>query len=501
MNPQHQPIPSPAQFLSLAIAHYKRWLVPAVVVTLLAGLYALVRPATWEAFQALIIRDEAANNQEQVGKFRHSEEMKTVQETILELARSRDVLHAALEEVGPPPGYGESSVRWPSPEDVAALRKDIKLSPPKGAEFGMTEVFYVKVRADSRGRAEALAAAISDQLEASFQGLRNRTAQSMIDELAGAVKLARGDLAESTARLTRIETQVGSDLAELRILHDSASGESALRRTVTEIRSELRRARADHASNQELLAVLNRAQQDPDHLVATPSQLLESQPALRRLKEGLVDAQLRTAQLQGRMSDRHPLVVSAEEGEQEVRRDLHNELATAVQGTQVDLQLDANRVAMLEERLADATGKLDRLAAVRADYSNLVSQTRSRAALLERAEQKLAEARVSRATAEAASLIGRIGVPETGIDPVGPSRAMIVLAGLAGGLAAGLGVLLLTVHPVEPSPAEPRRAVLNRLPQMPSYAHVLATTPAGFHGRALTFKQALQKIAYSHSWN
>jgi len=156
---------------------------------------------------------------------------------------------------------------------------------------------------------------------------------------------------------------------------------------------------------------------------------------------------------------------------------------------------------MLEQRLAEATGKLQRLAGLRAEYSNLASETRNRAAVLERAEQKLAAARVSRAGADAASLIGRIGRPESGIDPVGPSRAMIVLGGLAGGLAAGLGVLLLTVQPLEPAPAEPGRAAFAPLPRVPSYANVLPNTPAGFNGRALTFKEALQKITYSHSWN
>ena len=501
MNPRPQSIPSPAQLVSFALTHPKRWLLPAVAIAVLAGSYALLRPLTWEASQALIIRNEAANNQQRVGKFSHSGEMKTVEETLFELVKSRGVLAGALEEVGPPPGHRESNAPWPSPEDVADLRDDVELSPPKGAEFGMTEVFYLKARAESRGRANALAAAVRNRLEASFQKLRNTTAQSMTDELAGAVQVARDDLAESTARLTQIEKQVGSDLAELRILHDASSGESALRRTVTEIRNELRRARADRNSNQELLAVLTTAKEDPDHLVATPSQLLESQPALRRLKEGLVDAQLRTAQLQGSMSDRHPHVLAAKEGEQEVRRHLHNELATAVRGVRVDLRLSADRVAMLEERLADATGKLDRLAALRADYSNLVSETQNRAGLLERAEQKLAEARVSRATADVASLIGRIGVPETGVDPVGPSRGMIALAGLAGGLLAGLGALLLTVQLVEPAPALPRRAVFPRSPETLAYPNTLPNTPAGLHGQTLTIKQALQKIAYSHSWN
>ena len=56
------------------------------------------------------------------------------------------------------------------------------------------------------------------------------------------------------------------------------------------------------------------------------NRLLDSQPALRRLKDGLVDAQLRTAALQGRMSAEHPEVISAKEAETQVAARVHAEL-------------------------------------------------------------------------------------------------------------------------------------------------------------------------------
>jgi len=488
-----QPIMSPGAFLSVLLRYPRRWLVPALAVAALAGVYALVRPPTWEASQALIIRNEAANGQESPGKFSHSEEMKTVQETILELVKSRKVLADALRAVGPADGK-EPGEAWPGDRDVASLRKAVKLSPPKGAEFGTTEVFYVTVRDRSRPRTIALVAAICDQLETGFQQLRDAKAQSMVTELEKAVKLARDDLAESTARLTGIEQQVGSDLAELRGMQEWGSGESALRRTVTEIRNELREAKAAEKSSQELLAFLEAVRDDPGRLVATPNRLLDSQPALKRLKDGLVDAQLRTADLLGRMTSTHPLARAARESEQQISRHLHNELATAVSGTELDLRLNADRVAMLEDQLQASTGQLDRLAALRADYANLVSETRNRAQLLERAEQKLAEARVSEATAKAASLIGRIDGPEAGINPVGPGRPMIVLAGLVGGLLAGLGTLLLTVELAPSAPAYADPAVA---PVPPRHVHEgnghasSAAEPAG----ALSLRQALQKLA------
>ena len=213
--------------------------------------------------------------------------MKTVQETMLELVKGRAVLLGALREVGPPTSQAAAG-DWPSDRDIEQLREAVKLSPPKGAEFGATEVFYLEVRDHDRSRAIALNQAISTELQAEFQQLRDKKAQSMIAELTKTAAVAKADLKGSIARLSKIERQVGSDLAELRVLNNEAtSGDSAIRRTVTEIESELRQARAGRQANEQLLGLLRAAEEDRGRLLATPNRLLESQPSLRRLKDGL----------------------------------------------------------------------------------------------------------------------------------------------------------------------------------------------------------------------
>ncbi len=70
---------------------------------------------------------------------------------------------------------------------------------------------------------------------------------------------------------------------------------------------------------------------------------------------------------------------------------------------------------------------------------------KNRSTLLERAEQNLAEARAARASAKAASLIARIDTPDAGIRPIGPSRIVIALCGVLGGLLVGFGIVFLSV--------------------------------------------------------
>ncbi len=102
MNNSQHSLESPKEFIRILAIRWRLWFVPALVVSLGAAIYALTYRDTWEASQALIVRNEAVNNDRGLGKFTQPEEMKTIQETLLEIARSRGVLEAALKQVGPP---------------------------------------------------------------------------------------------------------------------------------------------------------------------------------------------------------------------------------------------------------------------------------------------------------------------------------------------------------------------------------------------------------------
>jgi polysaccharide biosynthesis transport protein len=449
MPPSASTTVTPAQAIRIILAHPWRLFLPAVLLAAVSLVYALVRDPSWEASQTVIVRNEAVNNHHGLGQFGHSDQMRAVQETMLEVAMSRRVLAAALAEVGPPPNRTAAGP-WPTPEEVEDFQKQVRLTPPNGAQFGTTELFYLSVRDADAHRAAALAEAVCRHLESHFGQLRNARAASMLAEIKKNVEISSRELAQTTARLAELESEVGLDLAELRVLNDSTTGESALRRTVAEIEAELRQARSDRQNAQQLLEVLRTAQRDPAVLVAAPRGLLDLQPGLQRLKDGLVDSQIEAARLHGSMSAAHPRVIAAEAAHREVAARLHEELDVALRAVEVDLRMGQERIAMLGEQLDAARARLARLAELRADYAVLVAHSRNRTTLLERAEQELAEARAAEAAATAASLLAPVGTPEVGSRPVGPGNTLIVLGGLAGGFMLGIALVLLSVEFVPP---------------------------------------------------
>jgi uncharacterized protein involved in exopolysaccharide biosynthesis len=445
MNARTQPADST---LKAYLTHLKRkWrtvVLPAAVLGSLALAYAIGRPDAWKASQALLVRDETGGNLGRQGRFDNVEAMKTAQETVGEVARHSHVVSAALASIGPPADR-RTSEPWPTRGEVQQAQRGVTVAAPKGAEFGRTEMIYLSAVAGSRERAVALTRAVCEQLQKRLNDVRNAKAQSIIAELSKAVTVAQSDLDAATDHLERVEREVGSDLGELRLLTETGTGESNVRSALTQIKTELRQTRTLREANQQRLSLLREIQGDPRLLVDAPSQLFDSQPGLRRLKEGLVDARLRTAQLLGRMNDDHPEVRAAQSAEQQVRSRLQSEIGAVIRSLVADLQVSDAQIAALERQLADVEGRFGRVASVRAKYGNLVAEVRRCSETLAKAQKELSDARANRAAAQSASLLTRIDEPEAGDRPLPPGRATLVAGGTLGGLSIGLAWVFLTV--------------------------------------------------------
>lgn len=445
---------SPSQLAELFVRHRRWWIVPTLGIALLAGVVSLAMPRKWKATQGLLIRPEAAGlGVDRLGKFSDLSEMKTIQETLLELARSKTVVSAALEAVGPP-----SSLRagkpWPTAQDVADFRDAMVMTPPGGAEFGKTEVFYLGVLDKDPQRAAALTRALATALEERTQQVREKQADSMIAELAEGLEQAEAQWNLKIQQLAAFEGSVGANLNDLRSLVNPIGGSSESSQNNLAIKAEIRANDTERRRNEKLLSVLRQAQADPETLIATPASLLTSQPAVERLKQGLVDTQLATARLLGNLAPAHPFVLAAEESESNVRQQLHQELAAAIHGLEIELALSDDHRRALESRLDHNLQTQRLLAQHRAEYSQLVAAVDNQTQLVDAARTRLVDAQGHLAGARSASVLSRIDDVESGLRPVGPSRSTVVAAGGLLGMLLGCGLIFWKYGPEPVSGSE-----------------------------------------------
>ncbi len=444
---------TPTECLRLLTVYRQKWIVPTLVCAVLATAYAVFMPRYWGASQALVVRGEASSSSShQPGKFADIYEMRTFQETILELAKSRQVLSATLtsvEQAKTGQIAGEPSLR-----EIESFRRRVEMRPPGGAEFGKTEIFYLNVKDRDNERAGLLVDALRNQLDLRLRQLRNERSQGLIEELESQVAIVGNAHDVETSRLVEFESEIGSDLGELRMLHSANSGQSDLRQQAVSLNNESRLFEARVLESEQLLLVLRAAQQAPEQLIAMPSSLLTSQPTLRRLKDGLVDAQLRAARLGGTRTAEHPQVLASIESVSQIRDDLYQELQVAVKGVEVELGLNQDRFAAILLQFKDVEQRLEHLAQRRVEYSNRVSAVETSQTVLDQAQKQLSEVRAGQIASRSVSLVMPIDRPEVGSSPVGLSRASVLVVGSFGGLVLGLGWVFLTVAPVPVSSPE-----------------------------------------------
>lgn len=437
----------PIRFRDALLALKKRWrwiAVSAVVCGAVGLAYAASRKPVWESTQATVLRDEAIGELTRQGRFESADALKTAQETVLQVARQRETAAAALADVGPPPAYFRFD-EFPNAGEIDAFLEDLNVAAPKGLEFGKSEVMYVTAQAPNAVRASKLVEALCDRIDLHLRELRRERSGEVIAEMKKTVELAQSELREATENLHDVERQVGSDLGELRVLNETGGGESNLRTTLNQIRAEVRQLESDRTAKEELRKILEAAKTDPERFVATPNRLLEAQPALRRLKEGLVDAQLRRAALVGKLNPEHPELLSAIAAESETRRNVLRELDGAIRGLDDEIQVVQASLDDLKTQEAEVDGRLSRLAGMRADYANLVAIVRQRNESLQLADKKLSDAKASYAAASSARLLTTMGPPVPSDGPIGPGKMQIVLAASLLGALGCAGAIVLTM--------------------------------------------------------
>jgi succinoglycan biosynthesis transport protein ExoP len=288
--------------------------------------------------------------------------------------------------------------------------------------------------------------------------------------------------------LKEFEAEVGADLGELRLLHSASGGQSDLRQQMIDLEKESRVAEARLSEAEDLLVVLQAAQDNPEQLVAMPSSLLKIQPTLQRLKNGLVDAQIQLSKLGGTRTAEHPHVRSAIVAVERLREELHQELAVVIEGLQVEIGLSHNRLDVLNCQISDMQGRLGRLAELRAEYSSRIASVENTRTVLSQARKQLGEVQAKQVGALGAQLVTPIDAPETGPYPIGLGRTMVVILGTFGGLVLGLGWLFLNLPTGHQEPA--LQLEIKPAPPAPPVARPVpsSNTAAGFDFSGYTKK-------------
>ncbi|MCA9194537.1 MAG: hypothetical protein KDB03_22355 [Planctomycetales bacterium] len=423
------------------------WIGTTILFTVLGLVYALfLKGDTWVASQGLLIRAESNGAVMRMGRFESQTEMKAAQETILEMARNPQVLFEALQAVGREPSFFGlyKSSKPPTNSEIESLAKNgIHVHAPQGAEFGTTEMIYLDVKQSDPERAKVLNRSVCDALENRLQQVRVARAKGIISELTAARAMANNDLQNAVAELRQMERQAGTDLTDLRAMTDANLGGSSNKAALDNVKEQILQIELRQQQIATDLQWALASYKDPDKLLSASNDLLASNTGVRKLREGLSDAQIRTSQLKGRFTELHPLVIAAMGTQEEIQNQLQSEIGLVIRTLTKDLEDSKEQLAKLSQQQDLLEGRLGGLADVRADYARTVNDVRTRTEILQGIERDLTQAKAARDAAGTTSLLTRIDEPTLGVGPIGPGRGTIIAGTGVCGLVFGFGIVFL----------------------------------------------------------
>jgi|LakMenEpi03Aug12_release.lakeMendotaPanAssembly.Ray.scaffolds.fasta_scaffold01823_31 uncharacterized protein involved in exopolysaccharide biosynthesis len=415
------------------------WLATTATTTALGLAYiTMVKEDVWVASQAMIVRDEMGGTLNRQGRFDNKESLKGALDTILEIARNPQVVQHALQsqQTSDSAAISERMIN-------DFIREQLTVRSPKGSEFGTTEIFYIDVRHMEKPQAVALNQAICTALEKRLQEIRMSRYEGIERELEYALDIAKEQRSVSTEQLKKIESQAGENLLDLRSLTDSLSAGGTSKAILDQLSSERRQVEVQKRQQQEDLRFLQTLEDDPARVLVAPSTVLNSQPGLKRMCEGLVDSQLQELQLSGRYTAAHPAVQAAKISAESIRQQLGSELKLARAALETEIYVSEQRIVLLDEQIKQSQQRITELADIRADYANILGEVRNRSVIVEQIEKDLAIAEANRRAAGQTSLVARIDSPVLSDKPIGPGNTTLLLASIVAGFLSGIGLILL----------------------------------------------------------
>lgn len=449
-----------SDLVSLVRRHWLLLVIPLALCTLAAAWYAF-KPKMWQASQTLQVRDDLIGESfYKPGRFDSLDSMKTAQETILHTVTDFGVVKNALKTVGPVRGNNKNWLEGKSgSKKVEDLRDRISLVAPNGAEFGTTEVITLQVKSTSPERSAKLVTALLDEIEDKLRNLRCQRLQSMEAELGKSLALTEKDYRSFSQEMRQMEKEVGNDLPTLISMISDGHSSNDIKVALENLRITKRSAEDDYQEVTSLLNAMETTVDNPESIVAMPDKLLEKQPALKRLKDGLVDSQLRLSTLRGQYQDAHPGVIEARYAVDATEAQIRQELTVSLSSLRDQESIQKGRVDRLEREQQNLEERLAKLAKSRVRYATLSSQSKKLNDELAAASHKFTSIKSQCSAAPEASMVIRNDDgPHVEGRPLGPGKTSILGSGILGGLLIGLGLITFFAGPSLPvvqGPANP----------------------------------------------
>jgi polysaccharide biosynthesis transport protein len=431
-------------FVDFCFRNKKIILATAIICSVLSLLYAVQAKKKWLASQTMVLRDDLLGESFKPGRFPSQETLKNAQETLLHIAKKSEVIREALRLTHPEHAAEKD---WPSDDVVDGTRDLISLVAPNGSEFGKTDVVILNVKQNSPASAKKFAQTMAEQIEHHIRIFRSDLLRSMEQELNLQYEQAKVEFEQVAEPVRKLVESTGTDLESLKAFNDTGSGGNEMQRVLENLKSEKRRALTQAQLAEKQLELLAEAKSEPEVAFARNNELMQTQPSLKRLADGLNDAKLTYNNLAGAFLSEHPRLKAAEQAVANTKQQIASEISLIESALQTQLELARDQIAFFANEEEKYESRMLSVNEKRIDFQQLTNDLTQRLEAMGKQQTMLSEIQSLANTADRVSLVAIVGEPELATNPIGLSKSWIVLMGTIGGFFLGLGIAVTLNDP------------------------------------------------------
>ncbi|MEQ1905693.1 MAG: hypothetical protein ABL888_16005, partial [Pirellulaceae bacterium] len=431
-------------FVDFCFRNKKIILASVIICSVLSLLYALQAKKKWLASQTMVLRDDLLGESFKPGRFPSQETLKNAQETLLHIAKKSEVIREALRLTHPEQAAEKD---WPSDDVVDGTRDLISLVAPNGSEFGKTDVVILNVKQNSPESAKKFAQTMAEQIEHHIRIFRSDLLRSMEQELNLQYEQAKVEFEQVAEPVRKLVESTGTDLESLKAFNDTGSGGNEMQRVLENLKSEKRSALTQAQLAEKQLELLAEAKSEPEVAFARNNELMQTQPSLKRLADGLNDAKLTYNTLAGAFLSEHPRLKAAEQAVANTKQQIASEISLIESALQTQLELARDQIAFFANEEEKYESRMLSVNEKRIDFQQLTNDLTQRLEAMGKQQTMLSEIQSLANTADRVSLVAIVGEPELATNPIGLSKSWIVLMGTIGGFFLGLGIAVTLNDP------------------------------------------------------
>lgn len=425
------------EILFIVSSKHKEFLIIFTLIFIPALLFAILSPSWYKASgKFTIIIPEQLDPLRKETFYDYQARAERLLQDQKEIILSDRVLRKAIEYI-----YPNMDAQVVS-KVAEKLRNNTEMTPPRGANFRESSIFYVSYVDTDPDRAATVANAICNAYIEIYNEITRENSTFSFNFLKDQTDRLYNEMREAEEQLKEYEKENAQDLVGILNLDPQRgtnleTGPGAL---LTQFYAKYYESQEKLAG---IIATVNALEKEHKSIdPAVPKEMQVVGHAITMFKSKIAQLEIQINELRSQFTDQFPVLKQVEKERMLNLSSLKEELSRTIRAQKITAEAMSAEIKSLEKIIESLKDRIKETATKRATYEQLRRQYEIAKETYIRAKDRLEQARVANSLNQAQQILTFVDRPSKPLKPFKPKRLMIVALGFLAGFLFALAAVV-----------------------------------------------------------